>query len=205
MITKKGINASPGVAIGPALVLDAEEYRIPRRTIEPSEIGGEISSLDAALATSRQEVAELRVAAARKLGDKTSAIFTFHEEFIGDKALRSAVVDAVQKNLYTAAFAFSQEMNRRQRLFRGVSDPYLKERVRDLYDIEKRVLRHILGRARERITQLTEPVIIVAHDITPSQALSTAARFSDLRSTSGARLRTLRSSPGCSAFRRWWR
>lgn len=172
MITKKGINASPGVAIGPALVLDAEEYRIPRRTIEPSEIGGEISSLDAALATSRQEVAELRVAAARKLGDKTSAIFTFHEEFIGDKALRSAVVDAVQKNLYTAAFAFSQEMNRRQRLFRGVSDPYLKERVRDLYDIEKRVLRHILGRARERITQLTEPVIIVAHDITPSQAIA---------------------------------
>ena len=172
MITKKGINASPGVAIGPALVLDAEEYRIPRRTIELSEIPPEISTLDAAIATSRQEVAELRVAAARKLGDKTSAIFTFHEEFIGDKVLRTAVVDAIQRNLYTAAYAFSQEMNRRQKLFRGVSDPYLKERVRDLYDIEKRVLRHILGRAREKITQLKEPVIIVAHDITPSQAIA---------------------------------
>jgi phosphotransferase system enzyme I (PtsI) len=172
MITKKGINASPGVAIGPALVLDAEEYRIPRRTIDASEVPTEIGALDTALATSRQEVAELRLAAARKLGDKTSAIFSFHEEFIADKALRTAAIEAIRTNRYTAAYAFSQEMNRRQQLFRNVADTYLKERVRDLYDIEKRVLRHILGRARERITRLTEPVVIVAHDITPSQAIS---------------------------------
>jgi phosphotransferase system enzyme I (PtsI) len=172
MITKTGISASPGVAIGPALVLDAEEYRIPRRAIDPAEVPAEVRALDAALETSRQEVAELRVAAARKLGDKTSAIFSFHEEFIADRALRAAVVEAIRRNHYTAAYAFSQEMNRRQRQFRSVADTYLKERVRDLYDIEKRVLRHILGRARERITRLTEPVVIVAHDITPSQAIS---------------------------------
>jgi phosphotransferase system enzyme I (PtsI) len=172
MITKKGINASPGVAIGSALVLDAEEYRIPRRTIDAADVPAEIGMLDAALETSRQEVAELRLAAARKLGDKTSAIFSFHEEFIADKPLRSAVVDEIRKHRYTAAYAFSQEMNRRERLFRNVADTYLKERVRDLYDIERRVLRHILGRAREKITKLTEPVVIVAHDITPSQAIS---------------------------------
>ena len=172
MITKKGINASPGVAIGPALVLDAEEYRIPRRTIESSEVPAEIRLLDAAIQTSRQEVAELRVAAARKLGDQTSAIFAFHEEFIADRLLRAAVVGGIEKNYYTAAYAFGQEMSRRQRLFRNVADTYLKERVRDLYDIEKRVLRHILGRAREKITKLTEPVVIVAHDITPSQAIT---------------------------------
>ena len=172
MITKRGISASPGVAIGPALVLDAEEYRIPRRTIDAADVPAEIHTLDAALETSRQEVAELRVAAARKLGDKTSAIFTFHEEFIADKPLRTAVVEAIHRNRCTAAYAFGQEMNRRERLFRNVADTYLKERVRDLYDIERRVLRHILGRARERITRLTEPVVIVAHDITPSQAIS---------------------------------
>jgi len=172
MITKRGISASPGVAIGPALVLDAEEYRIPRRTIDAAAVPAEIRTLDAALETSRQEVVELRAAAARKLGDKTSAIFTFHEEFIADKPLRTAVVEAIQSNRCTAAYAFGQEMNRRQRLFRNVADTYLKERVRDLYDIERRVLRHILGRARERIARLTEPVVIVAHDITPSQAIS---------------------------------
>jgi phosphotransferase system enzyme I (PtsI) len=172
MITKKGINASPGVAIGPALVLDTEEYRIPRRTIDPSQVPVEIRRLDAALEASRQEVAELRVAAARKLGDQTSAIFAFHEEFIADQRLRAAVVRLIEQYRYTAAYAFGQELNRRQRLFRNVTDGYLKERVRDLFDIEKRVLRHVLGRAREDIARLTEPVVIVAHDLSPSQAIS---------------------------------
>jgi phosphotransferase system enzyme I (PtsI) len=171
MITKKGISASPGVAIGPALVLDAEEYRIPRRTIHPSLVANEVRMLDAALEASRQEVNELREAAARKLGGKTSAIFEFHEKFIADPKLREVVVQQIEKGLCTAAYSFSQELNRQQRAFQAVPNPYIKERVHDLYDIEKRVLRHILGRAREDIDRLTEPVIIVAHDITPSQAV----------------------------------
>jgi len=172
MITKKGISASPGVAIGPALVLDTEEYRIPHRAIDPSQLAGQILNLDAALAASRQEVAELREAAARKLGDKTAVIFAFHEQFIGDQKLRDSVVELIERRHFTAAYALGQVMNERQRQFRSVADPYLKERVRDLADIERRVLRHVLGRAREDMTRLTEPVIIVANDITPAQAIS---------------------------------
>ncbi|MGE0480784.1 MAG: phosphoenolpyruvate--protein phosphotransferase [Phycisphaerae bacterium] len=172
MIQKKGINASPGVAIGPALVLDTEEYRIPRRLVDRAQTASQVRTLVAALEASRQEVAELRVAVARKLGENTSRIFDFHEACISDERLRKAVVEQIEKNQYTAAYAFSQEMNRRQREFRALSDPYFRERVRDLFDIEKRVLRHILGREREDITRLTEPVIIVANDITPSQAVT---------------------------------
>ncbi len=172
MITKKGINASPGVAIGPALVLDTEEYRIPHRTIDPSQLSGQIRNLDAALEASCQEVNELRAAAARKLGDKTAVIFAFHEQFIADPKLRETVVSLIDRRHYTAAYAFGQVMNERQRQFRSVADPYLKERVRDLFDIERRVLRHILGRAREDMTRLTEPVVIVANEITPAQAIS---------------------------------
>jgi len=172
MITKKGINASPGVAIGSALVLDTEEYRIPHRTIDPTQVPGQVRNLDAALAASCQEVGELRAAAARKLGDKTAVIFAFHEQFIADPKLRSTVVGLIERRHYTAAYAFGQVLNERQREFHNVADPYLKERVRDLFDIERRVLRHILGRAREDMTHLTEPVIIVANDLTPSQAIS---------------------------------
>ncbi len=172
MITKKGISASPGVAIGPALVLDTEEYRIPHRTIDPSQLGGQIRNLDAALEAARQEVGELRVAAARKLGDKTAVIFAFHQQFIADPKLRDSIVEKIERRHYTAAFAFGQVMNERQRQFRDVADPYLKERVRDLADMERRVLRHILGRTREDMTRLSEPVIVVANEITPSQAVS---------------------------------
>lgn len=172
MILKQGIKASPGVAIGPALVLDTEEYRIPRRLIDPTQCAVQVKTLDAALEASRQEVAEVRLAASRKLGSETAKIFAFHEALIADPALRRAVAALIEEQQFTAAYAFGQEMNRRQREFRNVNDPYLKERVRDLFDIEKRVLRHILGRSREDITRLTEPVVIVAHDLTPSQAVS---------------------------------
>jgi len=172
MITKKGINASPGVAIGPALVLDTEEYRIPRGPIDASQVAEQIAVLEAALEASCQEVAELRAAAARKLGEHTADIFSFHESLISDKNIRENIKKVIESQRVPAAYAFGQEMNRRQQVFRTVADPYLRERVRDLYDIEKRVLRHILGRAREDITRLTEPVVIVAHDITPSQAVT---------------------------------
>jgi phosphotransferase system enzyme I (PtsI) len=172
MITKKGINASPGVAIGPALVLDTEEYRIPHRTIDAAQLPAQIRNLDAALLASREEVSELRLAAARKLGDEAAIIFAFHEQFIADPRLRDGVVELIEKQRFTAAYALSQVLAARQKQFRNVADPYLKERVRDLLDIEKRILRHILGRTREDMTRLTEPVIIVAHDITPSQAIS---------------------------------
>ena len=172
MILRQGISASPGVAIGPALVLDTEEYRIPRREIDAAQIQTQIQILDAALSAARQEVGELRVGATRKLGEKTAAIFAFHEEFIGDQKLRAATAELIESNRYSAAFAFEQVIKKQQKLFRSVADPYLKERVRDLYDIQKRVLRHILGRVRENIGRLTEPVIVVAHDISPSQAVS---------------------------------
>lgn len=171
MITKKGISASPGVAIGPALVLDTEEYRIPRRTIHPSQVAKELRTLDAALEASRQEVSELRTALSRKMGHQTSAIFEFHEKFIADSKLRNTVAAKIENDLCTAAYAFSHELNRQQKAFRAVPDQYIKERVTDLFDIEKRVLRHILGRTREDIARLSEPVVIVAHDITPSQAV----------------------------------
>lgn len=171
MITKKGISASPGVAIGPALVLDTEEYRIPRRHIQSSEAQAQVKTLDGALEASRQEIRDLRDGVSRKLGEQTADIFRFHEALLADKSLRAAVVTMIEQQLQTAASAFVQEMSKKQKIFRAVPDPYLKDRVRDLVDIEKRVLRHILGRAREDITKLTEPVVVIAHDITPSQAI----------------------------------
>ena len=171
MITKKGISASPGVAIGQALVLDTEEYRIPRRTIDSAQVAAQVRVLDDALAASRDEVEQLRTAAARRLGEKAAEIFAFHAALISDDQLRRNVVALIENRRLNAAYAFGSEMNRRQREFQHVNNAYLKERVHDLYDIEKRVLRHILGREREDISRLSEPVVIVAHDVTPSQVL----------------------------------
>ncbi len=170
MIVKQGISASPGVAIGPALVLDTEEYRIPRRTASPSGAAAQIEILDAALEASRQEIQQLRDATTRKFGQDLGTIFAYHKQFLSDPKLRADVVALIESEGYTAAYAFAQEMNKRQRMLLAASDSYIRDRVVDLYDIEKRVLRHILGRAREDISNLSEPHAIIAHDMTPSEA-----------------------------------
>ena len=171
MNAKKGISASPGVAIGPAFVLDTERYRIKQRKVDESGVSRELRQLDSALEAARQEVADIRLATARKHGPKMADIFSFHEGFIGDPILKKAVAEQIEVNRFTAASAFAQEMSKRRRMFVDAPDAYLKERVHDLDDIEERVLRHILGRAREDITKLSEPVVIVAHDILPSKAM----------------------------------
>lgn len=170
MIVKQGIPASPGVAIGPAMVLDTEEYRIPRRTVHPSEVAAQVRILDEALESSRQEIDEIQEAMTRKYGVKSGTIFAYHLGALSDPQLRAAVVELIERQRYTAAYAFGQELKRQQRMLLAATDAYIRDRVHDLYDIEKRVLRHILGRAREDIKKLSEPVIIVAHDLTPSQA-----------------------------------
>ncbi len=171
MNVKKGITASPGVAIGPALVLDTERYRIHRRPIDDVGIPRELRQLDAALDAAREEIADIRRATTRKHGAKMAEIFAFHEAFLGDPSFRKEIVSQIESQKITAASAFADVMRKRQRIFLDAVDPYMKERVRDLYDIEERGLRHILGRTREDIARLTEPVVIVAHDILPSKAV----------------------------------
>jgi phosphoenolpyruvate-protein phosphotransferase (PTS system enzyme I) len=172
MNIKKGIGASPGVAIGPALLLDAEEYRIPRRSVDDVGIPNEIRRLDSAIEASKQELEDLRRGTARKHGAAMADIFAVHHAILADPALRRNVVAMIESQRATAAYAFTQEMKGRQKIFLDAPDPYFRQRVHDLYDIERRVLRHILGREREDISKLTEPVVLVAHDITPSQAVT---------------------------------
>src|SRR5262245_62142468 len=96
MNAKKGISASPGVAIGPAFVLDTERYRIKQRKVYASGIPPELRQLEAALEAARQEVADIRLATARKHGQKMAEIFAFHEGFIGDPSVRKAVAALIE-------------------------------------------------------------------------------------------------------------
>jgi phosphotransferase system enzyme I (PtsI) len=169
MEIKKGIPVSPGVATASAVVLDAEEYRILRRTVPPNEVEHEKGHVDMALSAARQEVEELRDRTAERLGHETAAIFDFHLGVLTNESFRQKLLDSVDSNGYTAAYAVSQVMHEYQRRFLDMQDPLFSDRVKDVYDIEKRLLRHLLGHTREDLQHLTEPVVVIAHDLTPSQ------------------------------------
>lgn len=171
MEIKKGIGVSPGVVICQAVVLDAEEYRIPERHVSAEQTGSEIDRFETALAGSREEVAELRDSTAERLGKETAAIFDFHLALLSDEPLLKKIRGIIEADNVTAEFAVAKVLRDYAREFLQMPE-YLAERVKDVYDIEKRILRRLIGQSREGLGNLTEDVVVLAHDLTPSQTAS---------------------------------
>ena len=169
METRKGIGVSPGVAIASAFVLETEEYRVPRRTIAPDQVDPELARLDHAIADSQVELEELRRGAVSTLGEDTASIFDFHIGMLRDRSLIRQIREMVTARFFTAEYGVSTVLTTHAKAFLQMSNSVLPERVRDIYDLEKRLMRHLLGEQRESLEHLTEDVVVLAHDLTPSQ------------------------------------
>jgi phosphotransferase system enzyme I (PtsI) len=169
MEIKRGIAVSPGVAIGPALVLDTEWFRIPQRFIEPSQTDEEMERVRQALEAAARETRENQEAVTAKLGPQYGAIFGAHALMITDPTLAREVESLIREKHFAAEYAFSRVMRRYAKTLESIEGGYLSSRVADLFDIEKRVLRNLLGQRREQLQHLRQPVIVLAHDLTPSE------------------------------------
>ncbi len=172
MQIKKGIGVSPGVVIGQAVVLDAEDTVIPRRSVAASEVDHEIKRFDEALTASAADVTRLRDDVAGRHGKELSGIFDFHLGLLRDKTLTTQVVAEVRGHNVTAEYAVSTVMRRLATQFGQIQDRYLAERVKDVYDVEKRLLRSLIGARHEDLAHLTSDVVVIAHDLLPSQTAS---------------------------------
>jgi phosphotransferase system enzyme I (PtsI) len=169
MEIKRGIAVSPGVAIGPALVLDSEWFRIPRRGIEAERVDEEIERLHRGLADAARETRENQNAVAAKLGPQYGAIFGAHAVLLTDPGLAREVEEHIRKLHHSAEYAVSQVMRRYAKALDSIECGYLGSRVNDLFDLEKRILRNLLGQRREQLADLSEPAVVLAHDLTPSE------------------------------------
>jgi phosphotransferase system enzyme I (PtsI) len=169
MEIKRGTAVSPGVAIGPALVLDTEWFRIPQRFVQDNQLEDEIQRLQLALGAAAAEARALQKAVSDKLGEQYGAIFGVHVALIEDPALAREIRGLIREQGHAAEYATSRVMRRHAKAFEAIDRGHLATRSADLFDIEKRILRHLLGQRREQLQQLKEPVIVLAHDLTPSE------------------------------------
>ncbi|OHB56030.1 MAG: phosphoenolpyruvate--protein phosphotransferase [Planctomycetes bacterium GWF2_42_9] len=168
MEIKKGIAVSPGIAIAKSLVIDSEDYRIPRRSILPSAKVAEVKRVRDAF---KNAIAELEDIHSEKdfEGERIKDIFAVHLRFLKDKNLRKKITDLVYNDLLTAEYAISTTLREVANHFASVQDKYISERAADIYDIEKRLLRQMLGEKRHDIASITDEVVIVAHELSPTQ------------------------------------
>jgi phosphotransferase system enzyme I (PtsI) len=172
MEIRKGIAVSPGLAIASAIVLDSEQFRIPRRSIEPRETAAELARFQGAVQRALAEVRGLRERVATDVGEKLGAIFDVQDALLTDPRVSEGICELVQREHYAPEYAVSTVLRGYAKKFLSLPNRYMSERVADVYDVEKRLLRNLIGAKRETLGTLRDPAIIVAHDLSPSQTAS---------------------------------
>jgi phosphotransferase system enzyme I (PtsI) len=177
MLTKRGIPVSPGVVCGPALVLGAEDFRIPQRYVGVDAVETEIARFQGALNTVCSEISENEGLATKTLGKQYGAIFAAHLQMVQDPKLVDEIVKLVRERHFSPEFACSRVFRRYAKMFQNLGNRYLADRADDIFDLEKRILRHLLGERREELVHLTEPVVVLAHNLTPGETATLPKQF----------------------------
>lgn len=173
----QGIAVSPGVAIGEALVLDNEGFRIPRRFVQRDAVEEELARLGRALDAAAAEVDRNRARVAKELGDEYAAIFSAHLQMLTDRRLREEIEGLIKSRHYSPEYSVSRALRKYAKVFQSLDGEYMAERANDIYDIEKRILRNLLGLRREELSQITSPVLVLARNLTPSETANLNPHF----------------------------
>jgi phosphotransferase system enzyme I (PtsI) len=168
MLQLKGIAAASGITIGPAYRLGREEFIIPKQPIRQEDIPFQIQLFEEALIQTRREIIDLQKRIAVDMGQEQAEIFDAHLLVLEDRMLIEEVISRLKKELVNVAFIFSEVLKKYIEVFSKIEDEYLKERVTDVNDVGKRILRNLLGKERKGLDDLKEKVVVVAHDLSPS-------------------------------------
>jgi len=176
MLKLQGFAVSPGVTIGEALVLDTEGFRIPRRFVERSAVDTELARLQAAVAETTREMERNRDTIRGELGDQYAAIFEAHLAMLHDERLQAELTSAVRDRNWWPEYAVSRTLRRYAKAFQSLEN-HIAQRAHDIYDIEKSLLRSLLGQRRETLAAVSQPVVVLAHNLTPSETANLDRRF----------------------------
>ena len=174
MIKLKGIAAASGISIGQAYRIGKEEVAVPKQVIQESEIPYQIQLLEEALIKTRKEIIELQKRISEDMGQEEAQIFDAHLLVLEDHMIIEEVIFRLKKERLNVAYIFSEVLKKYIGVFSKIEDEYLKERTADVNDVGKRVLRNLLGKEHKGFEEINENVVVVAHDISPSD---TAAMY----------------------------
>src|SRR5213075_2892626 len=164
----RGVGVSPGLAHGVIHVVRDDLEDVVRYHIEPSQIGNEIARFEAALVQTRVQILEMQQRIAESIGAKDAAIFDAHLLVVEDRTLIDEVLRKLETDLCNVEWIFQQVATSYAETLNKIDDPYLRERALDIQDVTKRVIRNMQGKAPKTFLGLTEPHILVAHNLTPS-------------------------------------
>ena len=146
------------------------ELEIPHYTVDPDKRVAEIARFEQALVVTRQQISQIQAQVSKDLGEEEALIFDAHQMVLEDQALIGETIRDFQKSGLNIETCFNAVAQRYIQAFAEIDDEYLRERASDIKDVAKRVLHVMLGQAATSLTELVDKRIIVAQDISPSEA-----------------------------------
>ena len=176
MTKLKGIAASDGIATAKAYMLVQPDLSFSKSTISDSE--KEINRLHKALQDSTSDLETIRKIAAESLGEEEAQVFDAHMMILADPEFTGAIEGKINDDKVNAEQALKEIADLFVATFEAMTDnAYMQERAADIKDVTKRVLSHLLGVTLPNPALIDEEVIVIAHDLTPSDTAQLNGKF----------------------------
>ena len=163
---RRGVGASPGIAIGPAYVVRRERLIIPEYRIAEDRIDAELARLEEGFREARERLAEIREG--METTGLVGTVFDAHFLFLEDPTLIDQTTRRIREERLNAEWALQRELNRLEALFESIGDPYIRERKTDVGFVVRRVLHALMGREPGGLGNAPNGVIVVAEDFAPA-------------------------------------
>ncbi|MBU1853219.1 MAG: phosphoenolpyruvate--protein phosphotransferase [Candidatus Omnitrophica bacterium] len=164
----KGIPASHGIVIGRAFLFDTRRFIVSPRKIREDAIPKEIARFEEALIKTRAEILQIQKKITKEMGTYHAEIFNAHLLVLEDRMLIEEVIDRLKKERNCVEYVFARVLDKYINVFSKMDDEYLKERISDIDDVGKRIIKNLLGAKEKSLSELKQKVIVVAYDISPS-------------------------------------
>ncbi|MFA6245254.1 MAG: phosphoenolpyruvate--protein phosphotransferase [Candidatus Hydrogenedentales bacterium] len=167
-IALRGIGVSPGIAIGPALTFGVKGLEIPKFAVD--DVHEELARFERALTAVRADLQRLYDRTNDALGPQHADIFKAHLMFLEDVTLREEIERRVSQEKLNAEYLVNDLMTRYTDVMASLDDPMFRERAQDMVDVGNRILTKLLNVDVENLEHLAHPSVVVAHDLSPSDA-----------------------------------
>lgn len=170
-----GIQASPGIAIAKAYRLEEPEMKVDKEEITNKEF--EIQRFREAIQGAKHELEKIMKHTEKTMGADKAEIIGAHLLVLEDPELLTSIEQKIDQESVNAEYATREIADMFISMFEAMENEYMKERAADIRDVTKRVIAHLLGVSLPNTSMISEPVIIVANDLTPSDTAQLNRQF----------------------------
>ena len=172
----KGIAASDGIGIAKAYLLIDPDLSFEKKTI--ADPAAEYERVEKAFSASIADLATIKQNAKSRLSDEELEVFDAHIAILSDPEMKSQIKDEIENQHVSAEEAMTDVTTNFANVLAAMTDnKYMQERAADVKDVAKRALSHLLGKQLPDIASISEPVVIIAKEITPSDTSQMDAKF----------------------------